>query len=179
MKNSSSIKAFMISFIITLVIVLGIGLTIGDFKIREEAIIIHVGEAYYPTKATWVGFDVTDKVEISDDLDTSKVGTYNVTYKFGILQAHQQVNVVDTAPPILTLEGEMELIVDNMQYFQDPGYQAFDEYDGDITKKVVRQIVPFEGEANKYYVIYSVEDSSGNSAIEHRIVYAKPSGELS
>ena len=93
-------------------------------------------------------------------VNTSKIGTYEVTYVFeGALEFKQEVRVIDTEKPKIILEDDILEVCPNGKVKKDIKMTAEDEYDGDITDKV--EMVK---EANYYYL--EVEDSSGNMTIE-------------
>ena len=107
------------------------------------------------------------EVNISSDIDLTKVGSYSVKYtseytldyyvgakKFTASKT-RTVNVVDTVAPVIELkhiEGHYTL---PGHKYEEEGYSASDNYDGDITANVTSE----EKEGKVYY---SVADSSGN-----------------
>lgn len=104
------------------------------------------------------------KITCLDPADLKKTGKYNVTYRascFGMeAEVSRIVRVVDTqCPQILLTEDSVE--PQPGKPYEEAGYQALDNYDGDITDKVIRR-----EEYGK--VIYSVVDSSGNPAYAER-----------
>ena len=112
------------------------------------------------------------------DLDT--VGTYRITYTarhivnsvFGdaeLVDAVQRtVRVVDTVAPTIVLTADPEVFTIPGEIYQEEGYTATDNYDGDITDQVVRT-------ETEEVITYQVTDSSGNSfQIERPIVYFDP-----
>lgn len=110
------------------------------------------------------GKDITDKVTSSNNVDTSKLGEYKIIYEipytFGTYTYTRKVMVVDDISPELILQGDQEYKLSYKKDYQEPGYQAIDNCDGDITDKVeitTNQISDTEMELN-----YKVEDSSGN-----------------
>lgn len=98
------------------------------------------------------------------EVDTSKLGSYTLTYKAGFLFKTKKetctVKVVDTTPPRITCEtlniqlkeGQATLAPEEIK----AEYTATDNYDGDITDKVQ---ITVEGHACRL----SVSDSSGNT----------------
>ena len=106
---------------------------------------------------------------VEGDYNLKKLGTYEVTfsaeYKGITFKETRQLVIRDTIQP------QIELIT-NPNYYTSPsvpyveeGYKAIDNYDGDITSKVV-------SEEKDGVVYYSVSDSSGNKAkAERKINY--------
>ncbi len=111
--------------------------------------------------ATYRGKDVTDEVKIEDNIEYGKVGTYKITYsiKKGIFETVKKrtIKIIDDIKPEIILEGEEEVTICPGKEFEEIGYKATDNYDGDITKKV-------EVKESDDKITYTVEDSSGNKA---------------
>jgi len=107
-------------------------------------------------------------VKISGEVDTSKIGEYQITYYAEqgekTRTAYRRVRVVDTKVPVITLDVIPGSYTLPNHPYEEEGFNAFDEYDGDITNKVVSQEV--DGE-----VIYTVSDSSGNTTTVTRPIY--------
>lgn len=103
--------------------------------------------------------DYTNEVKIKNNIDYSKIGTYQVEYKlkYGIANITKkvEVSIVDTIPPEILLKGENKVTICPGKEYIDPGYSAKDEYDGDITNKVIIN-------KEKEKISYSVIDLSGN-----------------
>ena len=73
--------------------------------------------------------------------------------------------------PVITLKGDKEVFVYRNQKYSEPGYTAVDYVDGSISRKV--QITPSLSKINTskpgtYTITYTVTNSRGNIAIEHR-----------
>ena len=98
-------------------------------------------------------------VEISGVVPIDQVGSYTLTYrarKFWMeAVAERTVHVVDSEPPVITLVGGDQAPGVSTPY-QEQGYRAQDNADGDLTDQVVRK--EYEGEIH-----YTVTDASGNS----------------
>lgn len=145
----------------------------------ESEITLEYGSEYLDPGATAVFFGSilmqepeTVDVIVDGTVDTSAVGTYTITYTASRLGVEQTctrtVHVVDTQKPQLTLTADPDTFTLPGQEYAEEGFSAWDDYDGDITHKVVRTVV--DGE-----VVYSVEDSSGNCAeVVRQIVYNDP-----
>ena len=119
--------------------------------------------------AKFLGKDFTKKIKITENVDTSKIGTYQVIYslKEGIfhIQKERTVKVVDQKSPTIELDGEGEYNVCPNEKFKEIGFTATDEYDGNLTEKVKVK------ETNEG-ILYTVEDSSHNKySITRKINY--------
>lgn len=99
------------------------------------------------------------------DLNEGKLGKYAIDYSAKFLNctgtARREVRVIDTKPPVITLKEDPEGSLVEGVIYQEAGFTATDNYDGDITGRVVRTEEPG-------LVIYAVTDSSGNPAVAKR-----------
>lgn len=119
-------------------------------------------------------------VTVEGAVDVNKLGTYTLTYSsefdldlwFFTVTCHtsisREVKVVDTKAP------EIQLITDPNYFtlpgseYQEEGFTATDNHDGDITALVVRT-------QDAEQVIYQATDSSGNTTqVTRPIVYSDP-----
>jgi hypothetical protein len=128
---------------------------------------------------TELGANVTDNLDSSPTLtidssavNVSTVGSYNVLYDAvdeagnSATQVARMVNVVDTTAPVITLLGDSPLNLALGQEFVDPGAEALDNVDGDISANVeVTGTVDTET-IGSYELHYNVSDTAGNSATE-------------
>ena len=74
------------------------------------------------------------------------------------------INVVDKKSPVITLNGNNEVVVCPNCEYNEEGYSATDEYDGDLTSKVKKEYLEDK-------IVYSVEDSSKNKvSVERKII---------
>lgn len=123
-------------------------------------------------KARFRFSDYSDQVKIKSDLDMKKIGTYTITYTFEKYnkKVERKVTVVDQKKPKITLKGQSTIRVFENGTFTEPGYQALDNYDGDISKKVeVKSTVDMK-KKGMYTISYDVSDASGNAAHMERKV---------
>lgn len=147
---------------VVLIIFLPIYLFIPFFKLKgKREITLEVNNEYKEN-----GYLTNAKVlEVSNNINTSKLGRYTVLYKYKkynkIKETIRVVNIVDKTPPELDLIGNLEINNCSKSY-QEEGYAAFDNYDGDLTQKVEKEIK--DGK-----IIYRVKDSSNNITTKERI----------
>ena len=177
-KQFSSISIFFRTVITTFSIILAILTVLGCVKITRNADeTIEVGTDVQIATIKWLFWDVSDKAVITTNtVDVTKIGEYKISYMFGIRILNQTIQVVDTQPPVITLKGDSVVQTKSIENYKDPGYEASDNYDGDLTWKVQRKCVPDDSEFGKYIFIYSVSDSSGNISTIERIVYLQGNG---
>jgi len=108
---------------------------------------------------------ISSKVIIDSNINTSKIGKYNITYTlkcYGFnITKKRTINVVDKEAPVIKLNGEIESVVCPLKQYEEKGYEVVDNYDSNLNEKVVIK-------TNENSITYSVSDSSGNVGIAHR-----------
>lgn len=113
------------------------------------------------------------KVVIDNNIDENKTGSYEVKYslqvKNKIINEVRKVNVIDNISPEITLKGSDNIKLYESSDYEEPGFIAYDNYDGDITKNVIVQN-DIKEEIGDYKITYIVEDSSGNKTMVTRNV---------
>ena len=85
---------------------------------------------------------------------------YQIQYTFQNLQLKRNIKVVDDVKPEIKIVGEPELVLLEGEAYQELGYQAIDEIDGDLTKQV--EIKKQKLQNKDYQIIYAVEDHAHN-----------------
>ena len=137
------------------------------------------------TTIEFVAKDTEAAVEV-DTVDTTKLGTYTITYNVtdseGVAaeEITRTVKVVDKQKPIMGLKGESTVEVEVGDTYTDAGATAIDNYDGDITDRV-KTTIEFVAKGTEtavevdtvdttklgtYTIKYNVTDSSDNKADE-------------
>ena len=114
--------------------------------------------------------DISDKVTIKKEIDTTELGEYVIEYRLEIDEEEyiqkRTVKVTDDFPPEIKLKGGEKVSTCSLDTFTDPGYTATDNNDGDLTEKVTIT-------KNKNTIIYSVTDSSNNTTSITRTITAE------
>lgn len=110
------------------------------------------------------------KIKIINNVNTSKKGTYEIKYIYKnnlyTYEVKRTIIVKDLSAPEIILNGnKTEYYCPNGKYEED-GYKAYDNVDGDITDKV-------EVTKDKDKIVYKVKDSSNNINTVTRKLYAK------
>ena len=173
--------------VVTFVICVGIIFGIMYFNVEPEIsikgdkeVVLELNGEYKEDgyKAYILGKDVSNAVEVINEVDTSKVGTYKIKYSISnkfLKKANyivRSVKVVDNINPEIKLTGDSVSIYVGDNYTE-PGYSASDNYDGDITNNVIVTNNVDNTKVGKYEVVYSVIDTSNNSVEVKRIVEVK------
>lgn len=175
-------KNILIILLIAILVTLGLVLYLNFFaKITitlngEKDVTLNLLEEYEEkgAKAKYFKKDITDKIKITNNIDNTKVGEYKVTYKVKYKKKtaslQRTVNVVDTVAPEITLNGPSEVRVYLNSFYNEKGFYANDNYDGDITSLVkITGEIDFQTEGT-YELVYRVSDSSNNEAEAKRTV---------
>ena len=122
-----------------------------------------------------VDLDLNDKVIIENNVDTKKVGEYQIKYQVEDSSKNKSevirtIKVIDNIAPSINLKGAKKITVKVNENYEDEGYTAIDNYDGDITKNVkVEKNVDFS-KVGTYSIKYSCSDSSSNYAEVYRTI---------
>lgn len=150
-----------------LILVVLFMLLIIPLSIKDKNVEIEVGTNYNDkTKITYLGIDISDFVDIVGSIDTTTVGEYELTYKWGIKSATQKIKVVDKTAPKIEMQGGSTIYVQSLDNLDniDPGVVVTDNYDKDIRAKRERNKIS----ETEYEFVYTATDSSGNVTIEKR-----------
>lgn len=145
----------------------------GNSKVK-----VNYGDNY---EDEYVTFKVNNKevkdVVISSNLNIKKPGNYIIAYKLKLSSFNyylfRVVSVIDNLKPTINLLGEDKVILDFNQAYKEPGFTATDNYDGDITNKVIVKNNVNIKKPGTYKVSYKVSDSNGNFEKKERIVIVK------
>ena len=170
--SCKKISIIILSFVFVMSIIFGI-IYFNALKIElkgEEYIKLNLGDEYLEKGAAAILWnkDVSNEIKVVGNVDTKKLGTYKIKYTidktFEKKSVFRTIDVVDINSPVIELKGSKESIICPLDTYQEEGYYAFDNYDGDITKNVLT-------EKNEQGIVYTVTDSSGNTtSIERKII---------
>lgn len=113
--------------------------------------------------------DITNKVQITGEIDTENYGEYVLTYKAtdnsnNQTEVNRIIKVVDEIKPKIICEQEELKIKQGTQI--DTQCKAQDNYDGDITKEM-KIIGDYDiNTPGTYNIQYQVKDAAGNETIK-------------
>ncbi len=138
---------------------------------------INQGESY--TELGAIAHDNTDgnlTVTISGSVDTSTVGTYTLTYTAtdsagNSVQSTRKVTVLDITAPIITINGDNPMILNQHDSYTEAGAMASDAVDGTLNVTISGSVDTTT--AGTYTITYSAQDSAGNSASHTRTITVK------
>lgn len=169
-------KRILIIIGILIIFIIGMVLLFLSFSLKlngQANIILNYKDEYKEEGAIFkiAGQDFSNKIKISGQVDTDKVGEYTKVYAidlFGInIKKERKISVVDKENPTIILKGDSEVTICPNKEYEEDGYEASDEYDGDLTDKV-EKIITDTGN-----IKYKVVDSSNNSFVIERSIIRK------
>ena len=111
---------------------------------------------------TWLRFKLTVK-EVG-----GKISPF-ITHDFVTVYVLPKTEY-DTEPPTITLLGENPLRILQGERFVDPGAEAIDNVDGNITDRIETTSNVDTTTPGEYVILYKVQDSAGNEATATRTV---------
>lgn len=121
--------------------------------------------------------NITDKVEVLSNVDNTKIGEYFIEYRVNYKNKSKsyirKINIVDIDKPIIELIGENKITIYINEKYNEPGYKATDNYDGDITNNVVIEGNIDNTKMGIYNLTYKVKDSSNNTFSITRTIEVK------
>ena len=128
-------------------------------------------------------FDYSDEIVSEGAVNTAVPGDYEITYTLSghgkTRTAVRTVTVKDINAPRLTLNGSQRMEVDYLSDYEEPGFTAEDDVDGDVSENVSRVLSDVsdsdgtgtDAEGKFYTYTYSVTDAAGNVAEEKRVLH--------
>jgi hypothetical protein len=114
--------------------------------------------------------DISAKMAVVNPVDTKTPGVYTITYNVTdtagnpAAEVTRTVNVTDTTPPVITLNGLAEQTVECSSIYADAGATAADGCAGDLTRQIAVTSQVDTTRVGYYTVTYNVQDPSGNAA---------------
>ena len=115
--------------------------------------------------------NITANIVATGNVNPNVIGTYTVTYNVtdangnAAVPVQRMVFVVDDELPLISLNGDAEVTIEVGDTYVDAGATAVDNYDGDITDKIVIEGNVDTTTVGTYTITYNVTDSEGNAAI--------------
>ena len=129
-------------------------------------------------KAYLFNEDISNRVKITSNLDTNKIGTYYINFNLRFLNTYfklkREIKVIDNIEPVITLNGESEINLYLGNEYMDKGAVAIDNYDGDITSNIIVNSNVDTNKVGNYEVKCTINDSSNNSSSVIRKVNVLP-----
>ena len=139
-----------------------------SFKLKgDKEIYLNYNDKYeelgYSTK-------FNNKVKIINNINLNKIGEYQIVYELKYLfitfKRYRTIHIIDKVSPVIKLNGEKNTVICPNDTYQEEGFTAIDEYDGDLTDKV-------KITTTNNSIMYEVNDSSNNIIKVERIIEKK------
>lgn len=150
----------------------------GNKQIR-----VLIGDTYTDLGATAIDEldgDLTSKILTTSNVDTSKAGTYKITYtitnNLGKTTTAERTVVVYVPNPVIQIKGDNPTFIYKNQAYVEAGATATDELDGDLTSGITIDATALRNTiAGTYKIKYSVTNSEGGIGTAERTVIVKKS----
>ncbi len=175
-------KKIIILLLVIVIATFGVGIIFYAFAnpflkitlIGEDVLTLEVGSTYQEEGVKVEG--TKENYQVAGNIDSNKVGNYELEYSIQNMMTKKKVKrsiqVVDTTTPVIELK-ESDVTIYEKEEYHEPGYQALDNYDGDIINKVMVNTTLDNQKEGEYTITYEVEDSSKNKSSVTRIVMVK------
>lgn len=189
-KKKKSGRSWKITLLLFLLLVIGSGAVLFNLDARHVQFrLVDSHEITVPYGVDYVDpgrFAVTTgrifgpgvltlPIQTSGYVNTKVIGTYELTYSteflFTTYTAKRIVHVADLTPPTITLQTRDGYEPDWFTGYEEEGYLAWDDVDGDVTSLVEREELEDRIE-------YRVTDKAGNEALVERPLNAIAPPEL-
>lgn len=115
-------------------------------------------------------WDMTSSIVTDNPVNTEMLWEYTLTYDVTDANGNvaervtRTVRVVDTTPPVITLNGSATVFVTVWSVYEDAGATADDNYDGDLTERVFSKDTVDTWTLGTYTITYYVYDTHENRA---------------
>ena len=146
----------------------------------DESITIEVGTEYEEYGASLIvdSIDKTSEIKVDkSNLNVDALGEYTIKYYTNIDNKEYSIKrivlVVDTTSPEIKLNGSDKVTLLKGEKYNELGYIAIDNYDGEITDKVEVQSELDINKVGEYSITYNITDTSGNSSSIKRLIIVK------
>lgn len=145
---------------------------------RDGSIEIEVNNEYIDLgcKVLVDGKDYSDKVRVSNKVDTTKLGTYEVIYTIVIdeekFTSKRTVKVIDTTAPIINFSSNDEVNMLINEAVPENIVTVTDNYDKEIVDVYSSSNLD-TSKVGKYEEVYTCSDMSGNIAERKRVINVK------
>lgn len=125
-----------------------------------------LGYTAYDSKSN----DLTERVVVKSNLNTNKVGNYQISYNIGNITKIRYVSVIEGGKTDIKLNGNDTVYLLKDSNYTEEGYQAIDTVDGDITSKVITNNNINMSKVGRYSITYFTTNSAGVYAFAVRKV---------
>lgn len=134
----------------------------------EATITLHQGTQYIEQGATATDDrDTNVPVNINGTVNTSVIGQYTVTYTAidnagNSASRTRTIIVIDVTPPVITLNGESNITLEQFETYVEQGATALDAVDGSVPVEIVGTVDSTT--VGTYVMTYNATDKAGNES---------------
>jgi len=168
-KRKLKIKNIVICIVILLILILLVSpfIFINITLIGDKDIIVNYGEKYSESgyRGKIFNKNITDEIKVTDNIKED-LGKYKVTYSYKFLfyniKKIRNVEIKDIENPKIELTGGNTYETTVNEGYIDPGFTALDNFDGDMSERVIVNGIVDNTVLGDYPVTYEVTDSNGN-----------------
>lgn len=150
-----------------------------SFTVEEDIVEQEVNDLYGGEKVSILvnGKELEAKANVSY-VKMNLLNEYYVLYEakvneYRTEEYYKKIKVVDKTEPRISFKGTEVMYLSLNEAYKEPGYEAIDNYDGDITDTVKRTGKVDSKKEGTYLLTYKVSDSSGNTSERSRKVIVK------
>ena len=147
----------------------------------KKEITIYAGEEYiepgFYAVSSLGEIKTNDVIVTPDEFDTSNPGEYYINYAIGDKKEQRKVTILEKEEENiksnslrLTLEGNLQVVLEVGDEYVEPGYYAFDTNLGNITNKVIVEGKVDTNTPGTYTLTYKVENNSGEKKEKERTI---------
>ena len=114
--------------------------------------------------------DITGLIQVRGIILTGKPGVYTMTFNVkdrsgnAAVTVVRTVTVVDTVPPVITLNGTATATIEFGHAYEDAGAEAHDNVDGNITASIQSTGTVDANKPGVQTITFNVKDKAGNAA---------------
>ena len=166
-----------ILLLIIILIVISLTKNSSKYTIKlygEEKITITLGSNYI--EPGYIAYDknkndITNQVEVTNNIDTSKVGEYEVLYSVGNINKVRYITIIESVDKTyIYLNGKVNMYLEVGEKYVEPGCQVYDSIDKNLTEKVKITGKVDSSKPGTYQITYSVVNSRGVTTTVKRTI---------
>lgn len=139
----------------------------GEEKIilTKDSDYIEPGYSAYDRKKN----DVTNQVSITSNVDTSKIGEYEILYSIDEVNKVRYVSIIE-GDTFIRLKGDVNMYIEQGRTYNEPGFTVVDSSGEDLTSKVKTSGKVDTSKLGTYQITYSVTNSRGVTTNKKRTI---------
>jgi len=124
--------------------------------------------------------DLSNNVVLTSDLDCTVPGVYSINFNLEDASGNKAdqktryvIVVLDKTAPVITMNGNAKMQIDQCATFTDPGAVAIDNIDGNLSSTIQVKGSVNSSVVGDYTILYTVKDAQGNTSTATRTVLVR------